>query len=84
MHETFYAPKGCWKTIYANFPPRRFGKLMGPGSVKPDGIHSCGICQAQVAVEEKFDGIKLENTLMPNRKHSTMSHRMGREKDDGA
>ena len=20
MHETFYAPKGCWEVIYANFP----------------------------------------------------------------
>lgn len=28
MHETFYAPKGCWETIYANFPPWGFGKSM--------------------------------------------------------
>ncbi|KAL9585732.1 MAG: hypothetical protein Q9212_001351 [Teloschistes hypoglaucus] len=65
MHETFYAPKGCWETIYANFPPWGFG-------------------QAQV-VEEGADGtIKLENTLIPNRKHSTMFRRMGRENYDGA
>ena len=26
MHETFYAPKGCWETIYSNFPPWGLGE----------------------------------------------------------
>ncbi|KAL9027538.1 MAG: hypothetical protein Q9196_003956 [Gyalolechia fulgens] len=26
MHETYYAPKGCWETIYDNMPPWGLGK----------------------------------------------------------
>lgn len=26
MHETFYAPKGCWETIYDEFPPWGLGQ----------------------------------------------------------
>lgn len=32
MHETYYAPKGCWETIYDDFPPWGLGKLGQPGS----------------------------------------------------
>lgn len=28
MHETFYAPKGCWETIYDDFPPQGLGQWL--------------------------------------------------------
>lgn len=28
MHETFYAPRGCWETIYDEFPPWGLGQWL--------------------------------------------------------
>ncbi|KAL8927689.1 MAG: hypothetical protein Q9172_001249 [Xanthocarpia lactea] len=28
MHETFYAPKGCWETLYEEFPPWGLAKAV--------------------------------------------------------
>ncbi|KAI4157352.1 MAG: hypothetical protein LQ342_008346 [Letrouitia transgressa] len=36
MHETYYAPKGCWETIYDNMPPWGLGKCTAKIPAKGD------------------------------------------------
>lgn len=36
MHETYYAPKGCWETIYDNMPPWGLGTVKMPSDYSSD------------------------------------------------
>ncbi|KAL8818582.1 MAG: hypothetical protein Q9223_002807 [Gallowayella weberi] len=70
MHETYYAPRGCWETIYDNMPPWGFGKfyLRYRRTVKIPGNDESG-------------DMKPFEVLTQSPKGSTMFRRMGRAID---
>ncbi|KAL8970872.1 MAG: hypothetical protein Q9197_003581 [Variospora fuerteventurae] len=86
MHEAYYAPKGCWETIYDNMPPWGLGKYQ-PGTVIFElmigNIDWMKLTNGTAKIPGNVDSrdTKAFELLTPSPRGSTMFRRMGRAKD---
>jgi Zn-dependent oligopeptidase len=81
MHEAYYAPKGHHEQIYGNF--RRWGMGMYTLFCKMNGFENANGLSFVGAIksvgDSKETAVAIVDTLVPNKKGSTMYSRMGRK-----